>query len=176
MLSLKIHTTKPGQWSQHSLPRTQQWERMVMQENKCRHSRQVALTPKYLFLSRPRRRLFPTLDFPVLEASGLHGNGGSHFTTWTPSIAVAWCSSSWIFLLASCLWQPSILLKRNLHSHSVARPPPKKLDVPSLWKCVGSLKQLFLFSPSSLIMTFNKLVLSVNIFRAKEPSGFQEGH
>ena len=35
-----------------------------------------------------------------------------------------------------------------------------QLTIPSFWKHVRSCKQLFRFSPSSLIMTFNKSVLS----------------
>lgn len=177
MFSLKTHTAKYGQWSQHSPPFTRS-------RNGWTHRRtdvvtlpkQEALIPMYLYLSWPKRRMGPRLDFQGWEAFGLHGDGGSHFTTWTSSIAVAGRSGSWIFPLAPRLWQPQHPSITWFAQSLPSSAWPLNIAVPSLRKHAGSLEQLFLFSASSLITTFNKSILSTNTFRAKEPSGFQGGH
>lgn len=71
MFSLKIHTAKYGQWSQHSPPFTSS-------QNGWSHRRtdvvtlpkQEASIPRYLCLSWPKRRMCPGLDFQGGKSSG----------------------------------------------------------------------------------------------------------
>lgn len=89
------HTTKYGKWPQHSLSFPQDGELTTdtLQDwSFCSLSTSV--------FSWPHQRVFPGWTSGV-GSPWTRGDWSSHFTTWTPSITVAWPPGSWIFLLAS---------------------------------------------------------------------------
>lgn len=91
---------------------------------------QEPLLRKNLCLSWSDKRMFPDWASGVgsLWTRGDHSDHGSQFTTWTPSIPVAWCPGSWIFLSASNSAGSEIW---TLSSPAF----PLKIAIPSLFVC-----------------------------------------